>query len=103
MLRPNPKNHLLIDVFPRQSFEATPYGQGQRIGLSALDKDQSAIALLNPALEQVHRPTPDKSRHKHVLRLPKQGQRIGHLHDIAVPHHANASPMVIASTWSWVT
>ena len=50
-----PKHNLLVDILGRNGFDAATQGQRQRVGIRTLDNEQTAIALLNLAFEQIHR------------------------------------------------
>ena len=101
VLGPDPHHHRLVSVAPqRRSRGVHSLGQPDRLAT-----DESGGRLLaDRGLEEVHRRRSDEARHEQVGRVV-----VERLRAVALLEHAGAavtatrSPMVIASTWSWVT
>src|SRR5215469_8248200 len=92
MFRANPENDIFIDVLACQWLELAFQRDVETTFLGVFDKEQAAVAPLDLTLQKVHRRTADETRDKQIFRLSVKSQRIGDLHNKAVPHDTNAIP-----------
>ena len=103
VFRSDAKYHIFSDVPTRQVLKPSPQRNDQNILIGVFSESQDPIALVYLALKQVHGRAADEAGHENVLRLSIEVS--GSATCMILPSRMTQirSPIVMASTWSWVT